>query len=73
MGEVNGEPDVLMSELCGGNYGIVSVLELVVDLEAFSQSSENLNRLVNGGLRNFDWLESSLQSWILLDILTVLI
>mmetsp|Transcript_870 Transcript_870/g.2578 ORF Transcript_870/g.2578 Transcript_870/m.2578 type:complete len:743 (+) Transcript_870:2502-4730(+) len=65
--------DVLVRVLGGSLEGLVSVPELVVHLVPLPESRQNLNGLLDTWLRDVDGLEPSLEGWVLLDMLPVLV
>mmetsp|Transcript_26776 Transcript_26776/g.58372 ORF Transcript_26776/g.58372 Transcript_26776/m.58372 type:complete len:1072 (-) Transcript_26776:90-3305(-) len=65
--------DVLGAVLGGSHQGLISVAQLVVSLVALAQTLQNLEGLIDGGLRHVHWLETALQRRVLLNVLAVLI
>ena len=65
--------DISVGKRCRRDKGAVVYLHAVKDLVAFFKSSENGYRVLHRGFSHQHWLETALQSRVLLDVLPVLI
>jgi hypothetical protein len=66
-------PDVLIRKLSSCHQSLICITQLVMNFISLPQSFQNLDGFVNSRLWDQHRLKPTLQSWVLLNVLPVLI